>query len=109
MAGHRRGRRNRAVVTGAAAALLVALAALNNLRRPIEALADWNRAIEFASEGDQRIPLLRSNRALSLAYLGEIRRALVEAADAGLAWISPVRKRTMVPKQDHRMAMRPSA
>jgi tetratricopeptide (TPR) repeat protein len=52
--------------------------ALTSLRRPAEALAEWDRAIELARDGDVRIHSLRASRALVLAYQGEFHSALEE-------------------------------
>jgi eukaryotic-like serine/threonine-protein kinase len=65
--------------------------ALTDERRGREALADWDRAIELAGEGNVRIPSLVASRALTFAYLGDLGRAINEVSaisrtgtDAGL-------------------------
>jgi hypothetical protein len=64
---------------------------LTSLRRPAEALAAWDRAIELARSDDERVHSLRTSRALVLVYLGQIGQALDDVAtipktgpDAGL-------------------------
>ncbi len=51
--------------------------ALTDQHRAAEALRDWDRAIELADQGSERIPGLTASRALVLAYQGETRRAVV--------------------------------
>jgi tetratricopeptide (TPR) repeat protein len=54
--------------------------ALTDQHRTAEALRDWDRAIELAGKGGERIPGLSASRALVLAYQGETRRALAAVA-----------------------------
>ncbi len=54
--------------------------ALTDQHRAAEALRDWDRAIELADKGGERIPGLMASRALVIAYQGDTRRAVAAIA-----------------------------